>query len=74
MGSHFPAFQVISVIRPPGLPTETANRRVSILPLIPPLSKRFLLSDLPAEKADRRIWRMMAIVRRFVFCRIPSFL
>ena len=23
---------------------------------------------LPAEKADRRIWRMMAIVRRFVFC------
>ena len=42
MGNYFPAFQVISVIRPPGL---------------------------PAEMTDRRIWRMMAIVRRFVFCR-----
>ena len=33
-------FQVISLIRPPGL---------------------------PAEMADRRIWRMKAIVRRLVF-------
>ena len=40
-------FQVISLIRPPGL---------------------------PAEKADRRIWRMMAIVRRFVFCRVHKYL
>ena len=39
--SYFPAFQVISVISPPGL---------------------------PAEMADRRIWRMKAIVRQFVFC------
>ena len=29
---------------------------------------------LPAKKADRRIWRMMAIVRRFVFCSIFSHL
>ena len=28
MGSHFPAFQVISVIRPPGLPAEKADRRI----------------------------------------------
>ena len=37
--SYFPAFQVIFLISPPGL---------------------------PAEMADRRIWRMMALVRRFV--------
>ncbi len=40
MGNYFPTFQVISLIRPPGL---------------------------PAEIADRRIWRMMAIVRRLAF-------
>ena len=27
-------------------------------------SKRFLLSDLPADTTDRRIWRMKTIVRR----------
>ena len=43
-----------------------ANRRVSILTPIPPLSKRFLLSNLPVKTADRRIWRMMAIVRRYL--------
>ncbi len=43
--SYLPAFQAISVIRPPGL---------------------------PAEKADRRTWRMMAIVRRFVFCKLSG--
>ena len=41
--SNLPAFQVISVIRPPGL---------------------------HAEMADHRIWRMKAIVRQFVFCRV----
>ena len=41
--SYSPAFQVISVISPPGL---------------------------PGKKADRRIWRVKSIVRRFVFCRI----
>ncbi|RKI76334.1 hypothetical protein D7V83_19750 [bacterium 0.1xD8-71] len=40
MGNYFPTFQVISLIRPPGL---------------------------PAEIADRRIWRMKAIVRRLAF-------
>ena len=40
MGNYFPTFQVISLIRPPGL---------------------------PAEIADRRIWRMRAIVRRLAF-------
>ena len=39
--AYFP-FQVISVIRPPGL---------------------------PGKKADRRIWRMMTIVRRLAFVR-----
>ena len=45
MGSHFPAFQVISVISPLGL---------------------------PAEKADRRIWRMKAIVRQLAFVYYPK--
>ena len=39
-----------------------------------PISSPLLpLSGRPAclrKKADRRIWRMMAIVRRFVFCRV----
>lgn len=45
MGYYFPTFQVISVIRPFGLPAETA---------------------------DRRIWRMKPIVRRFVFCKLSA--
>lgn len=28
MGNYFPAFQVISVIRPPGRPAEAADRRI----------------------------------------------
>ena len=28
MGNYFPTFQVISVIRPPGLPVEITDRRI----------------------------------------------